>query len=599
MPREAAGPGQVARWLCPDEPQHAAGIKVKAEVRARHEASHIANRIRNLGFAGLGATSWSQVAILCPRRNWLLQIERELTALRVPVQFHSSDETQYERTGGTWLTALIWIAAHPEDSFEITGVLREIFGVSDHDLALFTEKNGERLRMSLPLAEAKGPVAEALQILRDAMHDAEVQPLHQLAEQLVEKTELRARLQSISDLDSNATQHDLDDLLATIFHRAAAGAMLNEIAQELRRNLLQASPVEEEVRDAVQLLTSHKAKGLEWETVIVPYVFRPIETRTPAYPRLVQGEGGREMIFRDKADYATHAKTWVSERECQQLQRLLYVTCTRAKKTLLLVDDRTLFDGQIQRGGWSSAELLGFQGGVNRVTWEALPETLAPTTAVIEKPEKLAPALSISSLSKKDVARAIKNAQAIPHRRTPHSLAIHPSPESEPEERLEREEDQPGKDNPGILYGTWWHEFVQSLPWEKPRESWQPYFDEALARSPQKERSIREWKLFLDSSLARRLAEPGILIQREIPFLSLGDRDECLEGIIDLAILAPGAPAWQVIDWKTNRGSSSEEIVAIYRAQIEAYARALKQILSAEIKGSLYLTSTGQWVDIE
>jgi ATP-dependent exoDNAse (exonuclease V) beta subunit len=597
--RDVAGPGQVARWLCPDEPEHAAGGKVKAEIRARHEARYIAQRISDLGFAGLGASSWSQVAVLCPRKNWLFQIERELEALNVPVQFHSSSETQYDRTPGTWLTALIWVAAHPEDSFEIAGVLREIFGVSDHDLALFTQKNGEHLRLDRPSTETSGSVAEALQILRGAMRNAESLPLHQLAQRLVEMTGLRTRLKAIGSLDVDSSERDLDDLLAAIFHRAAAGATLNELAEDLRRNLLQASPIEDEVQDAVQLLTSHKSKGLEWETVIVPYVFRPIETRTSAYPRLVQGEGGREMIFRDKADYATHAKTWVDERERQQLQRLLYVTCTRAKKTLLLVDDQMLFDGQVQRGGWSSAELLDFQGGVNRITWEALPETLTPTPDSIAKAEEIAPLLTLGPLSKKDVTRATKNAQAIPRRRTPHALAVHRPKESEPEEQMEREEKQSSAENPGILYGTWWHELMQSVPWEQPQKIWQKHFEYALISSPQKDRSAREWELFCHSSLAKRLATSGLLIHREIPFLWLEENNECLEGVIDLAITAPGESVWQVIDWKTNRGASTEEVVTIYRAQIEAYSRAMKQMLSAEIKGSLYLTSTGEWVTVE
>ncbi len=64
-------------------------MKVKAEVRARHEARFLAEQIAARGPAGLGAESWSQVAILCPRRNWLMQVMRELALLDVPVQFHS------------------------------------------------------------------------------------------------------------------------------------------------------------------------------------------------------------------------------------------------------------------------------------------------------------------------------------------------------------------------------------------------------------------------------------------------------------------------------------------------------------------------------
>jgi ATP-dependent exoDNAse (exonuclease V) beta subunit len=599
MPRHAAGPGQVARWLCPDETQHAAGAKVKSEVRARHEARFLAGQIKAKGCAGLGADSWSQVAILCPRRNWLVQIMRELSALEIPAQFHSSDETQNDRTPATWLTALIWIAAHPEDSFEIVGVLREIFGVSDHDLARFTQGEGERLRLDRPGRKENGAVAAALQILREALEGAASRPLHQVVGRLVEKTGLRERLRSIRDYEPEGSEHDFDDFLSLILDRAARGATLAELAAELRLNLRQSSPAEQEVRDAIQLLTAHKAKGLEWQTVIVPYLFRPIETKTPAYPRLVQGEGGREMIFRDKSGYDSHAKAFVSARDRQQLQRLLYVTCTRAKQTLLLIDDENLFDGQMQRGGWSSAELLGFLGGVNRITWEALPETLAAaapskTAAMEEAMEEELP-----TLGKREVARAIEWAGAIPRRQTPHAFAVYPPPESEPEVNLEREENQAhaAAENPGILYGTWWHEFVQTVPWGKPREEWERRFAAALPRSPQAERSGREWELFCGSDLASWLAAPGRIVHREIPFLWLEEADACLEGVIDLAVFTPGE-GWRVIDWKTNRGSGAE-LVDIYRGQIGAYVRALEKMLSAEVKGSLYLTSSGAWVPVE
>lgn len=589
-PRPGAGPGQVVRWTCPDEPQHAAGMKVKAEVRAQHEARFLAERIRALGFAGLGADAWSQVAILCPRKNWLRQIMRELTALEVPAQLHSSDETRNNRTPGAWLTALIWVAAHPEDSFEIAGVLREIFGVSDHDIALFTRGDGDRLRLNRPVNEKEGAVAEALHVLREAIDGAASRPLHLSVRRLVEKTGLRERLQSIRDDESEGAEHDA--MLALIFERAARGATLAEVAGELRR---EDPAVEEEVRDAVQLLTSHKAKGLEWQTVIVPYLFRSIESKSPNYPRLVIGEGGEEIIFRDKSDYEAQAKGFVGRRDRQQLQRLLYVACTRARHTLLLIDDETLFDGQMQRGGSSSAELLGFLGGANRAAWEELPEKLAAArsakTGTARKKEEKRPVLSA-----KGMAAALKRGRSIPKRVTPHALAVHPPPESEPEAEFEREENQSPIKNPGIVYGIWWHELMEVVPWEKPREEWQRRFAEALIRSPEPERSRREWDLFCASNLAVWLAEPGQVVHREIPFLWREEAGSWLEGVIDLAVYNPAENQWQVVDWKTNRDG---DLVRIYRGQIKAYVRALQEMLSVEAKGSLYITSSGTWLPVE
>ncbi len=104
--RENAGPGQVVRWNCPDDPDHAAGEKISAEKRARQEARFVASRIRELGPVGLGASDWSQVAILCPRKNWLLEIQRELIELNLPVQLHSSNEQHRDRTPAAWLTLI-------------------------------------------------------------------------------------------------------------------------------------------------------------------------------------------------------------------------------------------------------------------------------------------------------------------------------------------------------------------------------------------------------------------------------------------------------------------------------------------------------------
>jgi ATP-dependent exoDNAse (exonuclease V) beta subunit len=605
MPRDEAGPGQVARWSCPDEPAHAAGSKVKADVRAAHEARFLAEQLAQRSPADLGATSWTQVAILCPRKNWLLQIARELSAAGLPVQLHSSDETANDSTPGSWLTALIWVVAHPEDSFEIAGVLREVFGVSDHDIAVFTRGEGDRLRLDRPISATRGPVQTALRILAEAAAFAHRLPLHQLVRQMVEKTRLRERLRTLREFELENADQEIDDFLAMVFHRSAEGGTLPELAQELRLGLAQSTPAEEEIRDAIQLMTSHKAKGLEWQTVILPYVFRAIESKTLAYPRLVYGEGSREMIFRDKTDYTAQAKAFVLERDRQQLQRLLYVMCTRAKQTLLLLDDETLFEGQRSRGGWSSGELLGFLGGLNRVTWQALPEALelAGTPAVpMPAPAKAAAEL-LPAFSAKDFARAQAQARAIPQRITPHALAIHSSQESEPEKLAEREEDPAvgASSNPGILYGTWWHELVQAIPWNQPREAWQRRFAAALPHAPQAERAQREWDLLCRSQLAQWLAGPGRLVQRELPFLAREENESWLEGVIDLAVFDSTESVWQVIDWKTNRPGpgGGEAVVQIYREQILAYVRALKKMLSAEVRGSLYLTPSGEWIPVD
>lgn len=596
--RTDAGEGRVARLPCPDEPEHAAGKKINAETRARHEARFLAEELKQRGPAGVGATGWSQVAILCPRKKWLQQIARELREAKIPVQLHSSDETQNDLASGGWLTALVWVVAHPEDAFEIAGVLREIFGVADDAMAIFTRGDGERLRLDWPAADTpEDPVlAEALRVLRDLAARASALPVHLALEEIVACAGLRERLRAIDDLEFENADENLDEFLATILDRSAQGATLAKVAQDLRNGLAQARPEEEEIRDAVQLLTSYKAKGLEWQTVIAPFFFRDIGEKSLPYPRLVQGGEGREMIFRDSGDYAA-IKPFVDQRTRHQLQRLLYVVCTRARQTLVLVDDRQLYDGQHKKGEWSSAELLGLSN-VNREIWEALPESFEASVKVTPTP---AAKKSIETFfppkSRKDVDDAVARAGEIPRRTTPHALAKPAKADAEPEIETEFEE-KPSPDNPGILYGTWWHEFMEGVPWEKPEPAWREHFQRAVRLAPEPERAVREWELFLVSKLAARLQEPGLVIHRELPFLWPKEARICLEGVMDLAIYAPEKSEWEVIDWKTNK-SGGEELAEIYRGQLEAYVEALRGMLQMPVRGSLYITASGKWLPFD
>ena len=523
-----------------------------------HEADFVADRICSLGFSGLGARSWSQVAILCPRKNWLARSSpRASCPAACRVQLHSSDETPRDRMPGAWLTALIWIAAHPEDTFEIAGVLREVLGVSDSDMALFTEGTGDKLRLDRPATDAQSSVGRALEQLRSAFAGAESKPLDSLIRQIVEKTQLRERLRSIPEVDAGDVDRELDGFLAIIARHGAEGSTLPELAQELRSGLAQPDGAEEEIHDdAIQMMTSHKAKGLEWDAVLVPYLFRRIEWKQPEYPRVVSLGVDELVICRDKDEYDENARDIVLRRERQQCQRLYYVMFTRARKTLVLFDDEALMAGQKRgRPGEIAGDFLQFSSGPGREIFHSLPAEFLPQTEAAP-PSKPRPVMTaMPKLSATALSQAVARAEDFPRRVTPHTLALHTRDDAEPEKQAEQEDDTTAHavDGPGVLYGTWWHEFVQTLPWGQPIATWEQKFVEARAHSPQPERALKEWNLFCDSTLAKWLAEPGRLVQVEVPFLWRKSGQPCLEGVIDLAVYSERESAWQVIDWKTNR----------------------------------------------
>ena len=86
---------------------------------------------------------------------------------------------------------------------------------------------------------------------------------------------------------------------------------------------------------AIEVLTIHKAKGLEFDHVVVPFLDKG--TRGDDVPLLSWRMHGKHLLM-SVAGQALH--TWLQREERKrarnELVRLLYVACTRARRSLLL-----------------------------------------------------------------------------------------------------------------------------------------------------------------------------------------------------------------------------------------------------------------------
>jgi ATP-dependent exoDNAse (exonuclease V) beta subunit len=105
------------------------------------------------------------VAILCPRKLWFAPLRDALTREGLEVEVQSETEVKGDSPAYAWLTALLTIMAAPSESYEIVGVLREVFGLSDHDLAVFADGNGRRFDL-LQKHEGDDAVSAKLRLLR-------------------------------------------------------------------------------------------------------------------------------------------------------------------------------------------------------------------------------------------------------------------------------------------------------------------------------------------------------------------------------------------------------------------------------------------------
>lgn len=128
------------------------------------------------------------------------------------------------------------------------------------------------------------------------------------------------------------------DRLASYFETLRAGDDSNAIV---------------EAADAVNLMTIHAAKGLEFPVVFVVNLHAPGRGRTAGVSVIEDGPAGEPEVT-----FGTTAATELeNRREAEELRRLLYVAVTRARDRLYLsaeVDP----NGRIKRGARSLAALL-------------------------------------------------------------------------------------------------------------------------------------------------------------------------------------------------------------------------------------------------
>src|SRR5437016_3799666 len=264
-----------------------------------------------------------------------------------------------------------------QNHYEIVGVLREVYGVSDHDLAVFSEGHGDRFQIENRRAAA-GIVSSHVGELAEIRSAIQELPLFAAIEQLISRTALRARIASLPPEDFKDPLADLDTLVTLAAESAASGATLGDFAERLRSELERQRPARLSDKDAIQLITAQKAKGSEWDAVIVPFLSRRITGFSPRYPSIIRVPGKDEIIAAlHKEDREEEIKEATKILRRQEMERLLYVAVTRARHTLVLALDRNLFSPVHDRLAVDSQlkYLKGDKGETSCIALDALSTT--------------------------------------------------------------------------------------------------------------------------------------------------------------------------------------------------------------------------------
>jgi ATP-dependent exoDNAse (exonuclease V) beta subunit len=609
QPRPEVLPGQVVQIslggdLLPS------GRKLKDYQKARIEADVLARWIKETGTEKLRANSWSDVAILCPRKVWLRTMAVALRKMALPVAVQSESIIKADSPAHAWLTALCTIMVDPLNGYEIAGVLRELFGISDHDLAIFAEGEGSRFRIDHPAA-AVGVVSSRLRALAETRANIEGKSLFDALKILIEETQLRERLLSLPREEFGDLSQELDSLMTLSAEGETQGATLADFTEQLRGDFETQREPRLLSEGGIQLITSQKAKGSEWQAVILPFLGRDVRSPPPRYPSLIKMPGSGEMLVAlSKEDPSEELRKARELSEQQEMQRLLYVATTRAKHTLVLALDRELFldsKGKLSRRAHLKL-LLGEAPDANAEQFDTLttmPQECALTSAAALKlpseTEALPPLPEV--VDQKVLRTAGRRATDFVRKINPSDL---PAEEISADEIWAAVERIPASASPAIRYGIWWHELVQQIPWDRDAAVWDEIFEANRTSSPDTSRSAKEWRLLREhvskiADFASQLANRTPLVHAEMPFFWRMDEERCLEGIVDLALFEPTKKKWFILDWKTNRVERDKinRLRLRYRPQLAAYRKVIGEMTGNDVTAAVYSTANGEFLRYE
>ena len=152
----------------------------------------------------------------------------------------------------------------------------------------------------------------------------------------------------------------------------------------------------------------------------------------------------------------------------------------------------------------------------------------------------------------------------------------------------------------GAQWGTLMHEAMQWLPVKKyTQKSMTAMLDslQAEGKFSDEERSLlsdRSLYGFFNSDLGQRLIASK-RVERELPFSMLFDGNRVypdvengerlfLQGIIDTAFVEDDQ--WVLVDYKTDRVKSGDELIRRYKIQMDLYKEALERLTNMPVKAS-------------
>lgn len=367
------------------------------------------------------------------------------------------------------------------------------------------------------------------------------------------------------------------------------GATLAEWVQHMKNLSMQAAGAS----GAVQIMTMHKSKGLEFDAVILPYTSTEATDTTKHLncfvaddnQSLILPPAGKKEWARFGTLFTTMAAQW-QQQQRKEAYNLLYVAITRAKRANYIICHGARLVEELKSGKEDWKGCAHSTGGLLRqacvwmtpaeeVSYGALTENCTYITRGTPTwYENLEPKCTGTG----QPARALPLGEPGPRRKR-----VSPSTLAKAEDKETREAEEPRKSthaNYGELtaaeFGTLVHAAWEEIIWhDATKPDW---MEDNAPRT--KAQSVVYNALRQPEIAALFTSRPHQEVYNEQAIEAINEKDEWLSGTIDRLVLtvdSSGTPtAAHIIDFKTNQLDPTqkkpyEALKKEYAAQMKAY----------------------------
>lgn len=302
------------------------------------EVDHVVSDIATSATHGI---FWREMAILARSNQQLKSFTGELKARKIPYQVRTP-EGMFSLEEIKDLLSVARLVSNPHDDIAMYRYLQlTVFSLPMEDIVnLYSQSHRENLSLYEFLSKESGPsqttipgleqsFLQAFQLLKELIAFSKNQSPLKIFLEFLHRSQY---LQKLIDDESGETVEKVQNLhrfgrFVDHFEKTEKSSTLydfleyTELLEEAHGEKFENSPAAD--YDAVQLLTVHSAKGLEFSRV---YIVNCVQHRFPSMEKEDPLEIPEALI----------KETSSEDHHLEEERRLFYVACTRAKDTLIL-----------------------------------------------------------------------------------------------------------------------------------------------------------------------------------------------------------------------------------------------------------------------